>query len=440
MAGETLLNNRYELIAQQGSGGMSVIYKAVDRSLGRTVAVKILRPSLTQDPAFLSKFQQEARSVAMMQHPNIVTVHDVGSDGPTHYIVMEMIEGQDLKKLIKTQGALPYPKALDFAIQICGGLGFAHRSRLVHADVKPQNILINKNNVIKVTDFGIAQAYTDTMPQTRADVVWGSPHYFAPEQARGEKPSPASDVYSIGIVMFEMFTGRLPYIGTSQRELAMAHIQSEVPKAKDVNPAVPDEISKIIQKVMSKRPNDRYSQADQLGHILKGVQDRTKNASANTIQTPPAPPTVEGQRPVSIPPPQSPSSRPPNIPRPVSQDETVRYGAAPHAPTDNRQQQTIESPSKVKPPQPFVDNVAQRAQSPLPPSSTPAPPRQSPIKPDGSWNATGTGGYSPVNPPMRQEEPTGLDFVTITLVILAFIAVAGLVPLYLFGVFPVLGG
>lgn len=423
MAGETLLNNRYELIAQQGSGGMSVIYKAVDRSLGRTVAIKILRPSLTQDPAFLDKFQQEARSVAMMSHPNIVTVHDVGSDGPTHYIVMEIIEGQDLKKLIKTQGALPYPKALDYAIQICGGLGFAHRSHLVHADVKPQNILINQDDIIKVTDFGIAQAYTDTMPQTRADVVWGSPHYFAPEQARGEKPSPASDVYSIGIVMFEMFTGRLPFVGTSQRELAMAHIQADIPRAKEVNPSVPDEISNIIAKVMSKRPNDRYSHADQLGHILKGLQDRTRNANANTVARPVAPPTIQSQKPIAPPPQQQPPSRPPNIPKPVSNEATVRYGGAPQMPSPLSQGKK----PYVAPPQPIVQDYAKQV---------PSPP--SPYNPDGSYNRTVTGGYAPVNPPPRQQESEGLDFVTITLVFLAFIAVAGLLPLYLFGVFPAL--
>jgi len=441
MAGETLLNNRYELIAQQGSGGMSVIYKAVDRSLGRTVAIKILRPSLTQDPAFLDKFQQEARSVAMMSHNNIVTVHDVGSDGPTHYIVMEMVEGQDLKKVIKTRGALPYAMALDYAIQICGGLGFAHRSRLVHADVKPQNILITKDNVIKVTDFGIAQAYTDTMPQTRAEVVWGSPHYFAPEQARGEKPSPASDVYSIGIVMFEMFTGRLPFMGTSQRELAMAHIQSEIPKAKDVNPSVPEEISKIIAKVMSKRPNDRYSQADQLGHILQGLQDRTKNASANTVQRPAAPPTVPSQKPVIPPRSNEPSSRPPNIARPVSPDETYKYSPAPNAPGGNNPQ-PVQRPNSA-PPQPFVVNQAQELQQPRPQfgnnaNPSPAPPPRV-VNPDGRFNPDATGGYSRPYQPMRENESEGLDFVTITLVVLAFIAVAGLVPLYLFGVFPALG-
>ena len=279
MPGETLLNQRYELVAQQGSGGMSVIYKALDRMLGRMVAIKILRPSLTEDPAFLAKFQQEARSVARMSHPNIVTVHDVGSDGQTHYIVMEMIEGQDLKKIIRTRGALPLDRALDYAIQICAGLGFAHRSQLVHADVKPQNILINREGVIKVTDFGIAQAYTDTMPQTRSDVVWGSPHYLRLSKQSGEKPSPASDVYSIGVVIFEMFTGRLPYIGASQRELALAHIQSEIPSAREFNPSISKEVSSIIAKVMSKRPNDRYKHADQLGHILQHARERNQSVA-----------------------------------------------------------------------------------------------------------------------------------------------------------------
>lgn len=428
MAGETLLNNRYELVAQQGSGGMSVIYKATDRSLGRTVAIKILRPSLTQDPAFLGKFQQEARSVANLAHPNIVTVHDVGADGPTHYIVMEMVEGSDLKKVIKTQGALPWQKALNYAINICNGLGYAHRSQLVHADVKPQNILINQDDVIKITDFGIAQAYTDTMPQTRADVVWGSPHYFAPEQARGEKPSPASDVYSIGIVMFEMFTGRLPFVGASQRELAMAHIQAEIPRAKDVNPAVPEEISNIIAKVMSKRPNDRFSQADQLGHILTGVEDRNSNSSANTLLGRAAPETlVRGNR---VSPPQPRPAPPPPI---VSADDTYKHSAAPVAPTPqpvNRPQQ-----AHLTQPRPFVDNTARPNGQSIPPPPNPI------LNPDtGQIDPYRSGGYKRTGPfpPIGNNQSEGLDFVTITLVFFALIAVGGLVLLYLFGVFPVL--
>lgn len=439
MAGETLLNNRYELVAQQGSGGMSVIYKAIDRALGRTVAIKILRPSLTQDPAFLDKFQQEARSVAKMTHPNIVTVHDVGNDGPTHYIVMEMIDGQDLKKLIKTRGALSLDTALDYAIQICNGLGYAHRSQLVHADVKPQNILINQDNVIKITDFGIAQAYTDTMPQTRTEVVWGSPHYFAPEQARGEKPSPASDVYSIGIVMFEMFTGRLPFVGTSQRELAMAHIQADIPRARDINPAVPEAISNVIAKVMSKRPNDRYNHADQLGHVLKGIRDRRREGTSNPSPDRAAPPTVQHQRPVTTAQPSNlPQSRqrPPNVPQPVSQEDTYKYNPAPVAPNQQPYNPQPNQQPNLSPPQPFVDNVAQQARQPIHP---PGPI----VNPDGRFNPDKTGGYRGYTGPQLAQQPQreeGLDFVTIILVFFAIIAVTGLLILYLVGVFPVLMG
>ena len=374
MTAELVLNQRYELAARQGSGGMSVIYRALDRSLGRMVAIKILRASLTHDPAFLAKFQQEARSIARMSHPNIVTVHDVGHDRSTHYIVMEMIDGQDLKKIIKARGALPHEQALDYAIQICAGLGFAHRSQLVHADVKPQNLLITPDGVLKVADFGIAQAYADTLPQMQTEVVWGSPHYFAPEQARGEKPSPASDVYSIGVVMFEMFTGRLPYAGASPSELALAHIQSKVPRAIDVNPAVRPEISAIIAKVMSKRPNDRYKRADQLGHILRRLRERPPSAGQKTIQTvedrPSRPPAVRSHAPSS-------SNPIPNLPHPV-------------------------------------------------------------FNPDGSVNAAAAGEYTGPLAPKRQTPREGLDCVTLILAGLALIAVAGLLPLYLLGVFPAL--
>ena len=428
MPGETLLNQRYELVAQQGSGGMSVIYKSLDRMLGRMVAIKILRPSLTQDPAFLEKFQQEARSVAMMSHPNIVTVHDVGNDGHTHYIVMEMIEGHDLKKIIKTRGALPLERALDYGIQICAGLGFAHRSQLVHADVKPQNILINRDGVIKVTDFGIAQAYTDTMPQMRSEVVWGSPHYFAPEQARGEKPSPASDVYSIGVVMFEMFTGRLPYIGTSQRELALAHIQSEIPQAKDVNANLPEEISNIIAKVMSKRPNDRYKHADQLGHILQRARERTKYAQLQTESGRMASPTVVGHQPapssVPNPAPQRPTFAPtpdaPPVPSSLPPNPRPQVPVAP-----------IQSNTNALPAQPSAPSAGQAA------SPIPGPPSAL-FNPDGTRRLDATGGFTGPLLPQRQEKTNGLDLVTLVLVALAFCAVAGLVPLYLFFVIPML--
>lgn len=277
---ETILKGRYRLLAQQGSGGMAVIYKAQDLELSRIVAVKILRPSLTTDPTFLTRFKNEARSIAGLGHPNILGIHDVGSDGPTQFIVMEFVDGTDLKKIIKTENKLGIERSLQIAIQICAGIGFAHRAGLVHADVKPQNMLVTRNDVVKVADFGIAQAFSDTQPAgERQQVVWGSPHYFAPEQARGERPTPACDVYSIGIVMFEMVTGRLPYVGENQQQLALAHIRDRIPLASEFNPEVPDALAQIIYKVMSKEPAARYRTADQLGHVLESYRDRGQQRS-----------------------------------------------------------------------------------------------------------------------------------------------------------------
>lgn len=430
MAGETLLKNRYQLLAQQGSGGMAVIYKAVDRDLGRTVAIKILRPSLTTDPAFLTRFRNEARAVANLSHPNIVTVHDVGNDGPTHYIVMEYIDGQDLKKIIRSVGALGVERALHLAIQICAGIGFAHRAGLVHADVKPQNILVTKDDVVKVTDFGIAQALSDTqpgVPRERQAVVWGSPHYFAPEQAQGEKPTPASDVYSIGIVMFEMLTGRLPYVGANQQELAMAHIKDRIPLVTEFNPTVPENLARIVAKVMSKEPAARYRMADQLGHVLISYRDQSRQQTANPMPNiPPPPPTVRpsaptqpGQSAVPTPPPPAPinsfvqgySAQPPSHAEP-----TQRYSVAPVAP---------QSTPINRPPAgssgPIGSAQMPSAQS-VPPGAGTLPPYQPP--PLG-----GTGRFP--TQPYEEEVPPTLDLVTIALAGLAFFAVAGLIPLYI---------
>ncbi len=305
---ETLLNGRYRLVAQQGSGGMAVIYKAVDLALGRTVAVKILRPSLTNDPEFLKRFRQEARNVANLSHPNIVTVHDVGQDGNTHYIVMEYIDGEDLKRLIRAEAPFSIDRALGIAIKICAGVGYAHRAGLVHADVKPQNVLVTDSDNVKVTDFGIAQALQQTQPQERQRVVWGSPHYFSPEQAQGEAPTPASDVYSIGIVLFEMLTGRLPFVGADQQELAMAHIRETPPNAADLNPNVPVHLDRILQKVLSKEPASRYRTADQLGRILISYRRQGQVSTDHIPQVPArdgqteAPPTlISGVSPVAPP-------------------------------------------------------------------------------------------------------------------------------------------
>ncbi|QPC80961.1 serine/threonine protein kinase [Phototrophicus methaneseepsis] len=421
MTNETLLNGRYELQAQQGSGGMSVIYKALDRELQRTVAVKILRPSLTQDPSFLEKFRNEARSVANLSHPNIVTVHDVGSDGSAHYIVMEFVEGQDLKKIIKARGALPVDRVVDLAIQICGGIGYAHRSGLVHADVKPQNILVTSQDIVKVTDFGIAQALSDTQPQQRASVVWGSPHYFAPEQARGEQPTPAADVYAIGIVIFEMLTGRLPYIGANHQELALAHIRERVPMVTEFNPSVPESLAKIVYKVMSKEPAGRYRTADQLGHVLQSYRDRARERTVSSPQVSPS------SDPSGAPEDENRFARPRSQSyqgSPLGSEPTVRYSAAPEAPAPYRPQQPGQgmpspNPSAVSAPQPFEQRYAAQAGAGAQAGSVPQPaPMPYYRSPSGPLPAIEPG-----------ETDEGIDFVTVVLAFLALIAVGGLCPL-----------
>jgi serine/threonine-protein kinase len=247
---------------------MAVVHKAQDLSLGRLVAVKILRETLTSDPEFLARFQQEARAAANLAHPNIVTVHDFGRDGGRYYIVMEFIEGQDLKTIIKEAAPFTVDYALDLAIQVCAGVGYAHRAGLVHCDIKPQNILVTGDGRVKITDFGIARALANIRPGETTDVVWGSPQYYSPEQAAGEHPTPGSDVYSIGVVMFEMLAGRLPFVASTQQALALMHLREEPPRLSLFNDQVPETLERIVHKVLAKEPAARYRTADQLGRIL----------------------------------------------------------------------------------------------------------------------------------------------------------------------------
>ncbi|MBN1426959.1 MAG: serine/threonine protein kinase [Anaerolineae bacterium] len=303
MAENPILNERYRLIEQIGSGGMSVIYKAQDLELGRLVAVKVLRPSLVGDPEFLIRFKREAQAAANLSHPNIVTVHDVGQDGPkTHYIVMEYVTGQDLKRLIRSRGVFEVDAALAIVIEVCKGVGYAHRAGLVHCDVKPQNILVTPDNSIKVTDFGIARALS-SQPSEAEDMVWGSPHYFSPEQAAGEPPTPASDVYSIGIVLFELLTDHLPFTGQDYRDLALAHLKAQPPSILDLNPALPGELDRVIRKVLSKEPSARYRTADQLGRILEKYRQQGQQPTTSFVVKPSAvspPLDFSGETPPSL--------------------------------------------------------------------------------------------------------------------------------------------
>lgn len=284
-----LLNKRYKLLRPIGQGGMAVVYKAQDLSLGRVVAVKVLRENLTGDAEFLARFQQEARAAANLAHPNIVTVHDFGRDGGRYYIVMEHIDGKDLKTFIKENGPLTVDQAVDLAIQICAGVGYAHRAGLVHCDIKPQNMLVTPDGRIKITDFGIARALATIRPGEITDVVWGSPQYYSPEQAAGEHPTPASDVYSIGVVLFEMLAGRLPFVASTQQQLAMMHLREEPPRLSMFNPNIPDTLELIVHKVLAKEPAARYRTADQLGRILISYrQDGDGHTGPLSSATPPA--------------------------------------------------------------------------------------------------------------------------------------------------------
>ena len=290
-----MLNKRYRLLSPLGAGGMAVVYKAQDLALGRLVAVKILREPLTSDPDFLARFQQEARAAANLAHPNIVTVHDFGRDGGRYYIVMEYIEGKDLKTLIKEGSPFKPDRALDLAIQICGGIGYAHRAGLVHCDVKPQNILVTADGRVKVADFGIAKALASIQPGETTDVVWGSPQYYSPEQAAGEAPTPASDVYSIGVVLYEMLAGRLPFVASTQQALAMMHLRDEPPRLTLFNPSLPETLERVVHKVLAKEPSARYRTADQLGRILISYRERGLETTGGQ---PPAETPVHGAPPL----------------------------------------------------------------------------------------------------------------------------------------------
>lgn len=269
---EIVLNGRYQLLERIGSGGMSIVYKAQDRALGRLVAIKMLHESLTGDPDFLLRFQQEAYAAANLTHPNIVTVHDIGQDGQRHFIVMEYVDGQTLKQLIRQyneeERLMPLDRVLDLSVQICSGIGYAHRANLVHCDVKPQNVMITRDDRVKVADFGIARAVSEASQQYQDSQIWGTPQYFSPEQAAGKAATPASDVYSIGIMMFEMLTGALPFQAQSQTALALKHLQEKPPLVGDLNPAIPERLELIVDKVLSKEPSGRYRTAGQLGQVL----------------------------------------------------------------------------------------------------------------------------------------------------------------------------
>ncbi|MCH5272226.1 MAG: Stk1 family PASTA domain-containing Ser/Thr kinase [Lachnospiraceae bacterium] len=260
------ISDRYEIIEKVGSGGMADVYRAKCHRLNRYVAIKILKPEFSADKNLVTKFRAEAQSAAGLSHPNIVSVYDVGDDDDLHYIVMELVEGITLKKFIEKKGRLEIKEAIGIAIQIAQGLEAAHDNHIVHRDIKPQNIIISREGKVKVADFGIAKAATtNTVTQNAV----GSVHYLSPEQARGGYSDEKSDIYSLGITMYEMLSGKVPFAGDNTVSVALSHIQYEPVPVKEVNPAVPYSVDKIVQKCMQKRPENRYLSASDLILDLK---------------------------------------------------------------------------------------------------------------------------------------------------------------------------
>ena len=268
-----VLNDRYQIEERLGSGGMAVVYRAQDRRLERTVAIKILRKTYSADPAFRERFRQEAKAAASLSHPNIVTIHDFGFDGDQLFIVMEHVPGRDLKTILQASGRPDTPAALHLMIQACAGIGYAHRSGLIHCDVKPQNMLVTLDQRLKVVDFGIARAVTSIRPDEKHAVVWGSPLYFSPEQASGLPPSTASDVYSLGIILFEMLTGQLPFNGATAEELSRSHREALPPTPRRLNPEIPISLEQILLRSLAKEPNVRFNSADEFGTALAIVHE-----------------------------------------------------------------------------------------------------------------------------------------------------------------------
>ena len=262
------ISDRYQIIKSIGEGGMANVYLAYDTILDRNVAVKILRGELSSDEKFVRRFQREALSASSLSNPNIVEVYDVGEDNGDFYIVMEYIEGKHLKALLKKRGKLTVTEVVDIMSQIANGLSVAHDSYIIHRDIKPQNIMILENGMVKITDFGIAMAINATQ-LTQTNSVMGSVHYLPPEQASGKGATLQSDIYSMGILMYELLTGNLPFKGDNAIEIALKHLKEHVPPIREELPNVPQSIENIIIKATAKNPKNRYADAREMYEDLR---------------------------------------------------------------------------------------------------------------------------------------------------------------------------
>jgi len=261
------INDRYDIVKSIGEGGMANVYLANDKILDRKVALKVLRGDLSSDDKFIRRFQREALSVSNLSHPNIVEVYDVGEEDGQHYIVMEYIEGKTLKQLLKKRETLTLSEVIDIMIQLTDGISHAHESYIIHRDIKPQNIMIEDNGKIKITDFGIAMALNATQ-LTQTNSVMGSVHYLPPEQASGKGATIKSDLYSLGILMYELLTGTVPFRGDNAVEIALKHLKDKIPSIRKQNPSIPQSVENILLKAAAKNPRNRYDSAKEMHEDL----------------------------------------------------------------------------------------------------------------------------------------------------------------------------
>ena len=277
-----ILSGRYELLEKIGDGGMAVVYKGRDKLLNRYIAVKILRPEFTKDATFVENFKRESQAAAGLSHPNIVGVYDVGREGNINYIVMELIEGDTLNKIIENEAPMDYRKVIDISKQVAQALRIAHKNKIIHRDVKPHNIMITNEGIVKLADFGIARAVNDATLSTGSKIV-GSVHYFSPEQARGNYVDERSDIYSLGIVMYEMLTGKVPFDGDNPVTVALKHINEEITPPRELEPGIPPALERCVMKATSKFQTNRYANADELIQDLDNISFVTNIAGPDSI-------------------------------------------------------------------------------------------------------------------------------------------------------------
>ena len=274
-----IIGNRYEILTKIGCGGMATVYKARDSVLNRNVAIKVLREEFTTDEEFIKRFNIEAQAAASLTHPNIVSIYDVGNEGDLHYIVMELIQGKTLKEIISENGVLPWKWSVNISIQIASALEMAHRNNIVHRDIKPHNIIITEDGIAKVTDFGIAKAVSNSTITAFGTTI-GSVHYFSPEHARGGYTDAKSDLYSLGVVMYEMMTGRVPFDADTPVSIALKHMQEEPVEPIKLNSTIPQVVNNIIMKAMQKDVNLRYPSATEM---LRDLRDALKDPNGDFV-------------------------------------------------------------------------------------------------------------------------------------------------------------